>query len=347
MLGIDINFSQFEKKLFQENREASFLTTIATLGLTTAGAMTGTAVLSAISAGLIGTKAAFDSHVLLDRAILAIHTQMRAQRDVIAARLRSGMRQDVSAYPLALAITDIEAYYNAGTLLGAFVGITESAGVKAEKASTDLENVILEKAKKAIDQPVQVKPQEISPGEKPPGLKKIEEAQHFRIKNIMTAQKALGVFPPDGVVGSITRDAITEFQLGMHARDPRGWPSPKNPGELTGKTATWLTSMTPMPPTGVFRSPFERAYLGGDQAGFIQLDPVQVDGILIMLQLTKEEMSALSQGASPEAIITAKTKAMRDKIALIRTDKKIEPAKGPVLDSNLFKELEKMIPLGL
>ncbi|ESS71647.1 hypothetical protein MGMO_93c00050 [Methyloglobulus morosus KoM1] len=142
MLGIDINFSEFEKKLFQENREASFLTTITTLGLTTAGAMTGTAVLSAISTGLIGAKSAFDSQVLLDRAILAIHTQMRAQRDVAAVRLRGGMQQDIASYPLALAITDIEAYYNAGTLLSAFVGITESAGVKANIASKNLENVI-------------------------------------------------------------------------------------------------------------------------------------------------------------------------------------------------------------
>ena len=64
MLVIDINFSNFEKKLFKENREASFITTVTTLGLTTAGAMTGTAVLSAISTGLIGTKASFESEVL-------------------------------------------------------------------------------------------------------------------------------------------------------------------------------------------------------------------------------------------------------------------------------------------
>lgn len=138
MLVIDINFSDFEKKLFKENREASFVTTVATLGLTAAGAMTGTAVLSAISTGLIGAKAAFDSEVLMDKAILAIHTQMRAQRNYVAARLRRGFKENTTDYPLALAIIDIEAYYNAGTLLTAFIEITESAGVEAKKAQEDL-----------------------------------------------------------------------------------------------------------------------------------------------------------------------------------------------------------------
>ena len=137
MLVIDINFSDFEKQLFKENREASFVTTVATLGLTAAGAMTGTAVLSAISTGLIGSKAAFDSEVLMDKAILAIHTQMRAQRYFVAARLRRGFKENTTDYPLALAIVDIEAYYNAGTLLTAFIEITESAGVKAKKAKED------------------------------------------------------------------------------------------------------------------------------------------------------------------------------------------------------------------
>jgi hypothetical protein len=138
MIGIDINFSEFERKLFKENREISFLTTVTTLGLTTAGAMTGTAALSGIATGIIGSKEAFDKEILLDQAKNAIHTQMRALRQTVANRIRFGMmRPSFEEYPLDAALIDIEEYYNAGTLLGAFVGITASAGQQVAESEVN------------------------------------------------------------------------------------------------------------------------------------------------------------------------------------------------------------------
>ena len=146
MIGIDINFSEFERKLFKEGREASFVTTVATLGLTTAGAMTGTAVLSGIATGIVGSKEAFDKEILLDQAKNAIHTQMRALRQTVANRIRYGMTQSSKDYPLDAALIDIEEYYNAGTLLGAFVGITASAGLKVEESEVNKDRVLRGKA---------------------------------------------------------------------------------------------------------------------------------------------------------------------------------------------------------
>ncbi len=101
MIGVDINFSEFERKLFKENREISFLTTVTTLGLTTAGAMTGTAALSGIATGVVGGKEAFDKEILLDQAKNAIHTQMRALRQTVANRIRYGMlKPTFEEYPL-------------------------------------------------------------------------------------------------------------------------------------------------------------------------------------------------------------------------------------------------------
>jgi hypothetical protein len=141
MIGIDINFSEFERKLFREKREGSFLTTITTLGLTTAGAMTGTAVLSGIATGVVGSKDAFDKEILLDQAANAIHTQMRALRQTVANRIRFGMKQSTDDYPLDAALIDIEEYYNAGTLLGAFVGITSSAGLQVKESEVNKDRV--------------------------------------------------------------------------------------------------------------------------------------------------------------------------------------------------------------
>lgn len=145
MIGIDINFSEFERKLFKEGREASFVTTVATLGLTTAGAMTGTAVLSGIATGIVGSKEAFDKEILLDQAKNAIHTQMRALRQTVANRIRYGMTRPFDEYPLDTALIDIEEYYNAGTLLGAYVGITASAGQQIEESEVNKDRVAIGK----------------------------------------------------------------------------------------------------------------------------------------------------------------------------------------------------------
>lgn len=141
MYATDIRFSQFEEALFRDTRSGSFNATLATLGLTTvAAASSGGAAqaLSGVSALIIGGREAFQKEVLSERTVLAIHTAMRARRAEVALRLRSGIQQPVARYTLESALGDLDAYYNAGTVLGALVGITESVGANAEKAETAL-----------------------------------------------------------------------------------------------------------------------------------------------------------------------------------------------------------------
>ena len=119
--GIDIQFSAFEENLFRQAREAGFAATLTTLGLTAAGAVAGggtTQVLSAIAAGITGSRAAFEREVLAEHTVLAIHTSMRANRMIVLARIRPGLTQSVSQYPLAAGLTDVEDYYFQGTVLG-------------------------------------------------------------------------------------------------------------------------------------------------------------------------------------------------------------------------------------
>jgi hypothetical protein len=135
--AVDIQFSAFEEDLFRQAREAGFAATLATLGLTAAGAVAGggtTQVLSAIAAGITGSRAAFEREVLAERTVLAIHTSMRANRMIVLARIRRGLTQSVSDYPLAAGLTDVEDYYFQGTVLGALIGITKAVGVEAKEA---------------------------------------------------------------------------------------------------------------------------------------------------------------------------------------------------------------------
>jgi hypothetical protein len=141
MYAIDIQFSEFAEDLFKQTREGGFAATVATLGLTAAAAASTSSasqILSGIAAFIIGTREAFQKEVLAERTLIAVHTAMRARRALVAVRLRAGLQQSLDAYPLALGLNDLDAYYNAGTVLGALVGITEAVGVEAQHAEEKL-----------------------------------------------------------------------------------------------------------------------------------------------------------------------------------------------------------------
>lgn len=141
MYATDIRFSEFEEKLFRQTRESGFAATLATLGLTsTAAFATGGAsqILSGIAAFVIGGREAFQKEVLAERTVIAIHTAMRARRAQVRLRLLDGLRQSIDRYPLALALTNVNEYYDAGTILGALIGITETVGAQAKEADAKL-----------------------------------------------------------------------------------------------------------------------------------------------------------------------------------------------------------------
>jgi hypothetical protein len=145
MHATDIRFSEFEEMLFRQTRETGFGATLATLGLTSAAAIAGggtSQVLAGIAAFIIGTREGFQKEVLAERTIVAIHTAMRAMRAQTAIRLRAGLGQSIDQYPLALGLSDLNDYYNAGTVLGALIGITETIGVEAQKAEEMLQREI-------------------------------------------------------------------------------------------------------------------------------------------------------------------------------------------------------------
>ncbi len=141
MHAIDIRFSEFEEALFRDTREGGFGTTVATLGLTSAAAVSSggaSQVLAGIAALVVGGREAFQKEVLAERTVIAIHTAMRAKRAQVGLRLRAGLGQSLKQYPLALGLADLNDYYSAGTVLGALVGITETVGATAQQAEAEL-----------------------------------------------------------------------------------------------------------------------------------------------------------------------------------------------------------------
>jgi hypothetical protein len=143
MVTTDAQYREFRQWFYSEARWGDFGATVVSLGLTSTAALSGIGqstarTLSAIATAVTGTRAAFDKEILADRAATAIETSMDAGRAVVAVRIRSGLTQGPDKYPLAVALSDLEDYYSAGTLLGAFTNISSLAGVQAADANQQL-----------------------------------------------------------------------------------------------------------------------------------------------------------------------------------------------------------------
>jgi len=154
ILIVDLNYYHQEKLLYDKKGAADFLGDTAVLGLNTAGTLNPSVqtlqILHAISAGITGTRSAFDSDVLQKQAIPAVIAKMRALRAERMKFLRGGMMirvyddtehkvwhyipRPLNQYSIEQGLYDLVAYYNAGTFVGAIQGIQADAGVQKKNA---------------------------------------------------------------------------------------------------------------------------------------------------------------------------------------------------------------------
>jgi hypothetical protein len=143
--AIDVQYTQYENALTREGQEVSFG------ALATAGAL-GTAstlftpvvtksVLSGLSTVILATKGHYDSEILLAQSIRTIQKQMRASRNLIAAGISAKVVQSVTDYPLSAALSDVEDYYNAGTLTTGVVDTSTTVGIQ-EDSSKDIKQAV-------------------------------------------------------------------------------------------------------------------------------------------------------------------------------------------------------------
>jgi hypothetical protein len=164
-------------------------------------------------------------------------------------------------------------------------------------------------------------------------------------RTLISAQNALGVFADGnfGVPGETkTREAIEQFQRGRNKRSSVQWPIADINGELCGRTGELLPFLSPMP--AIFKTPFERAYLGNNQGTLsqqlTQVAPVQLSQMLDKVKVTDFEVPA----NSPPDVIAAKMKVLREKLAELRSVRGIDPDKGGVLDAKLYDSLINQPP---
>jgi hypothetical protein len=127
MALMDIRYTKFEKSLTRERQQAPFVATLASIGLSGAGTIVADAatktVLAAVDTALKGTREAYDKEILASQTISFIQTQMRTNRNEVRARIVLQLATPIEAYPLELAILDLEDYYAAGTITAGLVRI--------------------------------------------------------------------------------------------------------------------------------------------------------------------------------------------------------------------------------
>lgn len=145
LVAIDLRYAEYELHFFDANRAAGFGSSVALLGLGAAGsvAATGTAqVISAISGAVAGTREAFGRDLLAEHTAGALLTAMRAQRNIVAVRIREGLQSPADRYPLGIALSDLYGYFRAGTIPGALAGVTQAIGTQGQLAQDELRRAV-------------------------------------------------------------------------------------------------------------------------------------------------------------------------------------------------------------
>jgi hypothetical protein len=147
MYAVDLNYYAAEADETHERQEAEFAAAAANIGLTSASVLVPSVqtknILTGIAGGITGANAAYDDKVLLSKTIRVLQNQMRAERARVAVKLFAGMKLPASGYGLGMALSDLEAYYRAGTITGALLDLTNTVSTEATQAKLEKDTFVV------------------------------------------------------------------------------------------------------------------------------------------------------------------------------------------------------------
>src|SRR5882724_10933197 len=167
MYAIDIQYTPYEAALTKERQGVGFGAAATTIALTTASGLVAPVatknVLTGLAGFVTGARAAYDSDILLSHSVQWIQSQMEAKRSEISSRILRGMKLSTTDYPLAAALSDLEAYYRAGTFTGGLLSTNEVIASDAQNAA--MEKAVAQGLIPVVEEPLPTK------GFKPDGPK--------------------------------------------------------------------------------------------------------------------------------------------------------------------------------
>lgn len=142
---INLNYNQFIARFAVKKQSLDFGTEVTQLGLNLATTAVGgeetKTILAAVASGVTGSKLALDKNFFFEKTVPVLISSMNAQRKVMLLPIVTGMKQNTDDYSFAQALSDLDAYYFAGTFVGALQAIQADAGNKEVKANEELNKV--------------------------------------------------------------------------------------------------------------------------------------------------------------------------------------------------------------
>lgn len=131
LYAIDLAYGKYEAQLTKERQQIPFIATVTSIALSGTGALiadaTTKSILAAVDTGLKGSVEAYEKDILVQKTIDVLQIAMRANRARVRSEILTQLTLGVSQYPLELALSDIDRYYQAGTLTGGFLSVTEAS----------------------------------------------------------------------------------------------------------------------------------------------------------------------------------------------------------------------------
>jgi hypothetical protein len=139
---IDIEYYRYSSGLQIGNGYIGLMSDMAVLGLNSAGAVVGEAELKSIlavaSAGVVGTTASIDKKLFLDQSRQAVVATMNGSRAISRAYITCQEKNNVAAYTMEAALSDLQNYYASGTITSAFLSIQTQAGIDTKTGQQNM-----------------------------------------------------------------------------------------------------------------------------------------------------------------------------------------------------------------
>jgi hypothetical protein len=139
-LAIDMYYTKYDAALSQEIQAAEFGAKAINIGLTTTSALIPVVhtktMLDGIATGASGLDTSYNEKVLRSQLVANIQAAMRSARHDQAAVIYANMNCSIEKYNVAMALSDLEAYYRAGTVPSGLVKLTQTI-LKEEAASKE------------------------------------------------------------------------------------------------------------------------------------------------------------------------------------------------------------------
>ena len=134
---MDLRFKAFAEDLVKDSVVLDLSTNVLNISVGAVGAFaseTTSQILSAINAGLTGSKEAYDKVAFFDQTMMAMVAQMVATRQEVRVRILAGMRKNIRDYSIVQAMQDLDDYQYAGSIPGAISATANDAQEKSKEA---------------------------------------------------------------------------------------------------------------------------------------------------------------------------------------------------------------------